>query len=110
MISLFLVPKWPPSPITINFNTTHANISWPPLKPLDWRGPPLAYVMIFNQTLLNGSFAVINITLDPSILRYKFENLKPYTNYSVSLSAWTIQGPAENETMLNFRTEETGIF
>ena len=110
MISLFLVPKWPPSPITINFNATHANISWPPLKLLDWRGPPLAYVMIFNQTLLNGSFAVINITLDPSILRYKFENLKPYTNYSVSLSAWTIQGPAENETMLNFRTEETGIF
>ena len=85
--------------VTGEFNdSTSINISWSPPPFSDQNGDIVAYNIIYQRTDSSGGGVVMTSTGDQFIT---IPGLRPFTNYSVSVAAFTVaMGPFSEQTIV----------
>ena len=101
---LSLVPTSPPENIFSAIETTIMTISWNEVPCSGQNGPITGYLMYYTNTTFSNT---INITGGEN-RSYTLTELRPYTNYTVTVSAYNDAGTGPTSDNRTQQTEQAG--
>ncbi len=112
IIFIYLAPSGPPTNLEVTVTSaTSINVTWDEVAPIDQNGVITMYEVMYTPLEDFGgqiSASTTNVSeLEQSVL---LNNLQEYVNYTITVRAYTQEGPGLSSSEMTVLTSEAGTY